>query len=97
VNGHRERRLPNTLSISFEGLQANAILAALEGVACSAGAACHAGEVAVSSVLRAMRVPQESAMGTLRLSLGRMTTEAEIEASLEAIVRSVGRLRASST
>jgi cysteine desulfurase len=97
VNGHREGRLPNTLSISFERLQANAIIAALDGVACSAGAACHAGEVAVSAVLRAMRVPQESAMGTLRLSLGRMTTEAEIEASLEAIVRTVGRLRASST
>jgi cysteine desulfurase NifS len=93
VNGHRERRLPNTLSISFQGVQANAILEALDRVACSAGAACHAGEVTVSQVLRAMRVPPDYAMGTIRLSLGRMTTEAEIEESLDAIVGTVRRLR----
>ncbi len=93
VNGHRQRRLPNTLSISFQGLQANAIISALDRVACSAGAACHADEVAVSPVLRAMRVPLDYAMGTIRLSLGRMTTEAEIEESLAAIVRTVRRLR----
>jgi cysteine desulfurase len=93
VNGHRERRLPNTLSISFQGLQANAIIDALDRVACSAGAACHADEVTVSQVLRAMRVPPDYAMGTIRFSLGRMTTEAEIEQSLDAIMRTVRRLR----
>jgi cysteine desulfurase len=93
VNGDRERRLPNTLSISFRNLEANAIIADLNGVACSAGAACHADEVAISQVLRAMRVPPDYAMGTIRFSLGRMTTEAEIEQSIGAIVRTVRRLR----
>ena len=94
VNGNRARRLPNTLSISFQGLLANAIITDLDGVACSAGAACHSGEVAISQVLRAMRVPPDYAMGTIRLSLGRMTTEDEVEQSIEAILRTVGRLRA---
>lgn len=94
VNGNQAPRLPNTLSISFRDLQANAIVADLDRVACSAGAACHSGEVAISQVLRAMRVPPDYAMGTIRLSLGRMTTEAEVEQSLEAILRTVGRLRA---
>lgn len=93
VNGPRERRLPNTLSISFRDLMANAIIADLDRVACSAGAACHADEVAISQVLRAMRVPPDYAMGTIRFSLGRMTTEAEIEQSIDAIVRTVRRLR----
>jgi cysteine desulfurase NifS len=93
VNGNRERRLPNTLSISFQGLQANAILSTLDRVACSAGAACHADEIAVSQVLRAMQVPRDYAMGTIRLSLGRMTTEAEIDQSLAAIAETVRRLR----
>ena len=93
VNGHRERRLPNTLSISFRGLKANAIITDLDRVACSAGAACHADEVTISQVLRAMRVPPDYAMGTIRFSLGRMTTEAEIEQSIDAIVRTVRRLR----
>jgi cysteine desulfurase len=94
VNGNRVPRLPNTLSISFRGLQANAIVAELTRVACSAGAACHSGEVAISQVLSAMRVPPDYAMGTIRLSLGRMTTDAEVEQSIEAIVRTVARLRA---
>ena len=93
VNGHRERRLPNTLSISFRGLKANAIITDLDRVACSAGAACHADEVTISQVLRAMRVPPDYAMGTIRFSLGRMTTEAEIEQSIDAILRTVRRLR----
>ena len=93
VNGDRERRLPNTLSISFRNLEANVIIADLDGVACSAGAACHADEVAISQVLRAMRVPPDYAMGTISFSLGRMTTEAEIEQSIGAIVRTVRRLR----
>lgn len=91
--GWPARWLPNTLSISFRGLQANAIISALDRVACSAGAACHADEIAVSPVLRAMRLPRDYAMGTIRFSLGRMTKEAEIEQALAAIVETVRRLR----
>ncbi len=78
VNGHPEKRLPNTSSISFKNLEANRILAGFDRVAASAGAACHADRVEVSSVLEAMNVPLEYAMGTIRFSVGRFTTSDEV-------------------
>jgi cysteine desulfurase len=92
VNGHRERRLPNTLSVSFPGVEANTILAEMDQVACSAGAACHSDRVTISHVLEAMRLPVETAMGTLRLTLGRMTTDEEVKRSLVLITETVRRL-----
>lgn len=93
-NGHPEHCLPNTLSVSFRGVQANVLLERIgERVAASAGAACHADEVTVSTVLAAMAVPTEYAMGTLRLSTGRMTTRAEIEMAVAAITEAVRALR----
>ena len=85
VNGHPEKRLPNTSSISFKGLEADRILANLDSVAASAGAACHSDRVEVSHVLTAMNVPTEYAMGTLRFSVGRFTTEEEIDRALAEI------------
>lgn len=93
VNGHRTKRLPNTLSISFPGIEADTILSELEGVACSAGAACHSDQVRMSHVLEAMGVPVEQAMGTLRLSVGSMTTEAEIDSAAEQIFATIKRLQ----
>jgi cysteine desulfurase len=82
-------RLPNTLSIAFPGWTASAIVARLDGVAVSAGAACHgAGEVG-SHVLAAMGVPAAVARGTVRISLGRMTTAAEIDTAIAAITAAV--------
>jgi cysteine desulfurase len=92
VNGHPELRLPNTLSISFTGIEANKLLARLEDVACSAGAACHSDRVVMSHVLEAMGVPVAQAMGTLRLSTGRMTTEAEIEQAARSVAQAVESL-----
>ncbi len=92
VNGHPERRLPNTASVSFRGLEANTILSELEGVAASAGAACHSDRVEVSSVLQAMHVPLEDAMGTIRFSVGRFTTAFEIERAVAEIAAVVERL-----
>ena len=91
-NGHPEKRLPNTLSISFKGLEADRILAELKNVAASAGAACHSDHVDVSSVLQAMQVPTEYAKGTIRFSVGRFTTEAEIDQAVAEIERVVKRL-----
>ena len=86
VNGHPVERLPNTLSVSFRGVDAQDLLRAIGGrVAASAGAACHSGGVQISHVLRAMRVPGEFAPGTLRLSTGRATTMEEIEGAVSAI------------
>ena len=93
LNGHPERRLPNTLSLSFRGHNATRLLEELGiEVAASAGAACHADSVTVSHVLAAMRVPEEWARGTLRFSLGRMTTEEEIDRASEAVAEAVRRV-----
>ncbi len=94
LNGHPEVRLPNTLSLSFKGLEANRILEEIGlEVAASAGAACHADTVTLSHVLEAMRVPVEWAQGTVRFSTGRMTTADQIERAIDAVVRAVKRLR----
>jgi cysteine desulfurase len=94
LNGHPERCLPNTLSLAFEGLDANRILEEIGlTVAASAGAACHADTVSVSHVLEAMRVPLEWAKGTVRFSTGRMTTTEQIDTAIQVVVEAVQRLR----
>ncbi len=92
INGHPEMRLPNTLSISFLGLDANTLLSELSEVAASPGAACHAGGVDVSHVLKAMGVPNDYSLGTIRLSVGRYTLEDEVDRAIEEIVNAVRRL-----
>jgi cysteine desulfurase len=86
LNGHPEQRLPNTLSLSFRGIDASTLLSRLEGlVAASAGAACHSEGVTLSHVLQAMQVPLEWARGTVRFSTGRMTTTSQIDEAVAAI------------
>ena len=95
LNGHLLKRLPNTLSLSFRGLDAGRILEEIGlDVAASAGAACHSEGVEISHVLAAMAVPEEWASGTLRLSTGRMTVKEEIRRAVRAITDAVGTLRA---
>jgi cysteine desulfurase len=92
LNGHPQKRLPNTLSISFLDSEANRILDAIgTGVAASAGAACHSDTVEISQVLKSMKVPLEWAKGTLRLTTGRMTTEADIDKAVQIITDAVGK------
>lgn len=93
INGHPEKRLSNTCSISFKGLEANTILSELTEIAASAGAACHSDRVDVSTVLKAMNVPLEYALGTIRLSVGRFTTAEQIDQALDAITGVVERLQ----
>lgn len=93
-NGHPVDVLPNTLSISFRDLDANRLLERIRAdVAASAGAACHSGSVTISHVLSAMHVAEEWARGTLRFSVGRMTTMEEIERAAEAVIAAVRELR----
>ncbi len=92
-NGHPEFCLPNTLSLSFKGVEANTLLSELSTVAASAGAACHADDVTVSHVLTAMKVPLEFAMGTIRFSTGKNTTTDEIDQAVKLIVEAVRRLK----
>ena len=92
LNGHPEQRLPNTLSLSLRGVEANTLLSDIgTEIAASAGAACHAGEVDLSAVLEAMAVPVEWAMGTVRFSVGRGTTVAEIDRAIAIVADAVRR------
>ena len=94
LNGHPDRRLPNTLSLSFRGVEANTLLSEIgEQVAASAGAACHAGQVEVSAVLEAMAIPLEWAMGTVRFSVGRNTTGGEVDRAISITAEAVRRLQ----
>ncbi|MFZ5765451.1 MAG: cysteine desulfurase family protein [Thermodesulfobacteriota bacterium] len=93
-NGHPEQRLVNTLSLSFQGLAANHLLEEIGlEVAASAGAACHSDTVEISHVLAAMQVPDEWAAGTLRFTVGRMTTTAEIDRTIAVVSEAATRLR----
>ena len=92
INGHPEFCLPNTLNVSFPGLEANTILGSLENLAASAGAACHVDQVDLSPVLVAMGIPVETAMGTIRLSTGKCTSLKEIESAVEELSKTVKSL-----
>ncbi|MBP9512642.1 MAG: selenide, water dikinase SelD [Bacteroidales bacterium] len=93
LNGHPELRLPNTLNVSIAGIEANALISELSDIAVSTGAACHSQKQEASHVLEAMHLSPEFAMGTLRFSLGRYTTEDEIDRAVEEIILTVKRLR----
>jgi len=92
VNGHPELCLPNTLNVSFPGIEANTILGSLENLAASAGAACHVDQIDLSHVLVAMGLPVEIAMGTLRLSTGKFTTNEEIDQAVTELTSAVKSL-----
>jgi cysteine desulfurase len=96
VNGDRARRVPNTTNISFEGLEAESLLIALdlEGVAVSTGSACSSGSLEPSHVLRAMGLAHARTRNSLRFSLGPGTTAAEIDFVLSILPRLVAKLRA---
>lgn len=79
LNGHAVHRLPNTLNVSFVGHLGADILARLPHIAASTGSACHAGRVELSPVLQAMRVAPHVGAGAIRFSLGRGTTQDEVE------------------
>ncbi len=89
LNGHPERRLPNTLNVSFVGRVGGEILARIPQVAASTGSACHSGEVMLSPVLAAMGVAPDIGKGAIRFSLGRGTTEDEIDAVVAALAQAL--------
>jgi cysteine desulfurase len=89
LNGHPTRRLPNTLNVSFVGRVGADILAAMPDVAASTGSACHAGQVTLSPVLQAMQVAPDVGMGAIRFSLGRHTTEGEVDSLIRQLRRAL--------
>jgi cysteine desulfurase len=91
LNGHPEKKLPNTWNISFAGFDANGVMEALSGVAVSPGAACHGDLVEPSHVLSAMGTDPALARGAIRFSLGRETTEAEIDEVVKILKKGLSR------
>jgi cysteine desulfurase len=96
VNGARERRVPNTTNISFEGVEAESLLIALdlEGVAVSTGSACSSGTLEPSHVLRAMGFPAHRTQNSVRLSLGAGNTDEQVDYLLGKLPTIVEKLRA---
>jgi len=78
-NGHPVEKLPNTLNVSFKGMIGQTILAQVPEIAATTGSACHTGSIQLSPVLKAMKVDAAIGAGTVRFSIGRYTTDAEIE------------------
>ena len=95
VNGDTTHRLANTTNIGFDGLEAEAILILLSqmDICASAGAACSSGSLEPSHVLRAMRIPERTAHGSIRFSLSDFTTAREIQVTLEILPDIINRLR----
>lgn len=86
LNGHETERLPNTLNLSFPGVQGSQLLAVTGAIAASTGSACHAGEQVVSTVLAAMGCTRERALSAVRITLGRYSTDAEIERAAAVLI-----------
>ena len=95
VNGAGVDRIPNTSSFSFEGIESSAALMLLDrhGICCSAGSACRTGSQEASHVLRAMNPGGDDARRSLRFSLGRFNTEAEIDRAIEVVPTIIEKLR----
>jgi cysteine desulfurase len=95
VNGDRELRVPNTTNLSFDGLEAESLLIALDldGVAVSTGSACSSGSLEPSHVLRAMGHSNARSRNSLRFSLGTSTTVADVDYVVEILPRLVTKLR----
>jgi cysteine desulfurase len=95
ANGARARRTPNTANITFPGIEGEALVIALDlkGLACSTGAACSSGAVEPSHVLTAIGLPADEARASLRFSLGRHTTAADIDFALQVVPAAVAQLR----
>ncbi|HEV3119705.1 MAG TPA: cysteine desulfurase family protein [Gemmataceae bacterium] len=87
LNGHPDRRLPNTLNVNFVGHVGAELLQAAPEVAASTGSACHEGSICLSPVLQAMGVTPELGRGALRLTVGRFTTETEIDQAAAALLK----------
>jgi cysteine desulfurase len=91
LNGHPDQRLPNTLNVNFVGRIGAELLQATPEVAASTGSACHEGNVCLSPVLQAMGVSPQLGRGAVRLSVGRFTTEEEIDRAADALSAQAGR------
>ncbi len=97
LNGHPGERLPNTLNVSIEGVIGEEVLATIPQIAAATGSACHAGETEPSAVLLAMGIERARAKGALRLTLGRWSTEKEVEQAARLLIQAIRTLLSSAS
>jgi cysteine desulfurase len=93
VHGHPEFRLPDNLSIAFEGVDSQALMMSLRDIAVSTGSACMSASAETSHVLRAIGVTDALAKNTLRISLGRPTLEADVNYAMMKLIQKVREFR----
>ena len=92
-NGHPTERLPNTVNLSFAYVEGESLMLKATGVAVSSASACTSASLEPSFVLKAIGVPDELAHGSIRFSLGRFTTEEEVDYAIEQVAKAVQELR----
>jgi cysteine desulfurase len=93
INGSMDHRLPNSLNVSFAGVEGDALMMGINDVAVSSGSACTSATLEPSYVLRALGVPEELAHSSIRFGLGRFNTEEEIDYAAARVIETVKRLR----
>ncbi len=93
INGNADKRLPNILNMSFGYVEGEGLMMAIKDIACSSGSACTSASLEPSYVLKSLGVGDDLAHSSLRLSMGRFTTEEEIDFAIEKIVWAVNHLR----
>jgi cysteine desulfurase len=93
VNGHAERRLPHIANISFGFVEGEGLMMAIKEIACSSGSACTSASLEPSYVLKALGVGDELAHSSLRLSMGKWTTQEQVDYCIEKIAEAVNKLR----
>src|SRR3989339_12296 len=89
LNGHPDKRLPNTLNVSFAGIESSKLIEKIPGIAVSAGSACHANSKVPSSVLTAMGITDKEAFSAIRFSFGMFTTKADVDYTLKMISKAL--------
>jgi cysteine desulfurase len=93
INGHAEKRLPHILNISFGFVEGEGLMMAIKDIACSSGSACTSASLEPSYVLKALGVGDDLAHSSLRLSMGKWTTEEQVDFAIAGIVGAVKKLR----
>ncbi len=92
LNGHQTRRIPHNLNMSFNYVEGESLIMGINGLAVSSGSACTSASLEPSYVLRALGRSDELAHSSLRMTIGRWTTEEEVDSAIEAIRTNVAKL-----
>ena len=93
INGHAEKRLPHILNISFGFVEGEGLMMAIKDIACSSGSACTSASLEPSYVLKALGIGDDLAHSSLRLSLGKWTTDAQVDFAIAKVIEAVKKLR----